>query len=61
MSHKEDEGTNPAQEKGGSKMDYSFENAQIEVLKNFSGDEQLIAIAERIAETNKEKEEKDNA
>ncbi len=47
--------------KGGSKMDYSFENAQIEVLKNFSGDEQLVAIAERIAETNKEKEEKDNA
>ena len=42
-------------------MDYSFENAQIEVLKNFSGDEQLIAIAEKIAETNKEKEEKDNA
>ena len=42
-------------------MDYSFENTQIEVLKNFSGDEQLVAIAERIAETNKEKEEKDNA
>ena len=38
-------------------MDYSFGNAHVEVEKNFTKNEQVKAVAEKI----KEKEEKDNA
>ncbi len=43
-------------------MDYSFENAQVEVEKNFTKKEQVKATAEAIAEIlKKKKEEKKDA
>ena len=42
-------------------MDYSFANAQVEVEKNFTKNEQVKATVKAVAEKIKEKEEKDNA
>ncbi len=42
-------------------MDYSFANAQVEVEKNFTKNEQVKATVKAVAEKIKEKEEKDHA
>jgi hypothetical protein len=55
-------GKNPTRKKqGGSNMDYSFENVQVETEKNFTRNKQVKETAKAIAEKLRSREEKKNA